>query len=214
MFTGLIQHVGRLDRVEFHGDAGRLWLSARFDSPLQIGESIAVNGACLTLVEQHREHLAFDILRETFLKTALPDKTTGDPLNLERALRMGDPLGGHLVSGHVDGTGIVRDVRSTGRDTVLGIYSSDLIAEMVPKGSIAVDGVSLTLVEVNRSAGCFTVHIIPHTWQHTALCFLQPGMRLNLETDLLGKHVRAASNEKAQAPAITWERLQKAGFLG
>lgn len=105
MFTGLIQQVGRLARIEFSGEAGRLWLNASFPDPLQPGESIAVNGACLTLVEQRGQLLAFDILRETFARTALADKAPGAPLNLERALRLGDPLGGHLVSGHVDGTG-------------------------------------------------------------------------------------------------------------
>lgn len=213
MFTGLIQHVGQLEHVEFHGDAGRLRLTARFETPLRIGESIAVNGACLTLVDQQGEHLAFDILHETFLKTALPDKTAGDPLNLERALRMGDPVGGHWVSGHVDGTGVVQEIQSAGRDTVLAVSAGNLVPELVPKGSIALDGVSLTLVDVDRPAGRFTVHIIPHTWHHTALSALRSGMRINLETDLLGKHVRAALTPAEHKPAMTWKRLRQAGFM-
>ena len=214
MFTGLVQQVGRLERISFQGDAGRLELSARFDAPLQIGESVAVNGACLTLVEQRGETLVFDVLRETFDKTALRDKVPGAPLNLERALRLGDPLGGHLVSGHVDGTGDVRRIEAPGRDKVLAVAAPALIAEIVPKGSIAIDGISLTVVDVVPAEGTFSVHVIPHTWNHTALSVLAPGARVNLETDLIGKYVRQqAANASGAAPAVTWDKLRDAGFL-
>jgi riboflavin synthase len=213
MFTGLVQQIGTWSRIEFEGEAGRLHLSARFDAPLQRGESIAVNGACLTLVDHQGDQLVFDVLKETFDKTSLCDKTPGAPLNLERALRMGDPLGGHLVSGHVDGTGILRRVNPTGRDWVLHIEAPGLIPEMVPKGSIAIDGVSLTLVDVDAGHGRFTVHVIPHSWSHTALSSLAAGSRVNLETDLIGKYVRAAWKAPGQAPAIGWDTLRNAGFL-
>ena len=213
MFTGLVQQVGRLERISFQGDAGRLELSARFDAPLQIGESVAVNGACLTLVEQRGETLVFDVLRETFDKTALRDKVPGAPLNLERALRLGDPLGGHLVSGHVDGTGDVRRIEAAGRDKVLAVAAPALIAEIVPKGSIAIDGISLTVVDVVSGDGTFSVHVIPHTWSQTALSALAPGARVNLETDLIGKYVRRqAANAVPGAPAVTWDKLRGAGF--
>lgn len=212
MFTGLVQQVGRLERISFQGDAGRLELSARFDAPLQIGESVAVNGACLTLVEQRGETLVFDVLRETFDKTALRDKSPGAPLNLERALRLGDPLGGHLVSGHVDGTGDVRRIETAGRDKVLVVAAPKLIAEIVPKGSIAIDGISLTVVDVSPAEGTFSVHVIPHTWSQTALSALAPGARVNLETDMIGKYVRTMAASTASAPQITWEKLRDAGF--
>jgi len=212
MFTGLVQQVGRLERISFQGDAGRLELSARFDAPLQIGESVAVNGACLTLVEQRGETLVFDVLRETFDKTALRDKVPGAPLNLERALRLGDPLGGHLVSGHVDGTGDVRRIEAAGRDKVLAVAAPALIAEIVPKGSIAIDGISLTVVDVVSCDGTFSVHVIPHTWSQTALSALAPGARVNLETDLIGKYVRTMAASTASAPQVTWEKLRDAGF--
>ena len=213
MFTGLVQQVGRLERISFQGDAGRLELSARFDAPLQIGESVAVNGACLTLVEQRGETLVFDVLRETFDKTALRDKVPGAPLNLERALRLGDPLGGHLVSGHVDGTGDVRRIEAAGRDKMLAVAAPALIAEIVPKGSIAIDGISLTVVDVVSCDGTFSVHVIPHTWSQTALSALAPGARVNLETDLIGKYVRRqAANAVPGAPAVTWDKLRGAGF--
>ena len=212
MFTGLVQQVGRLERISFQGDAGRLALSARFDAPLQIGESVAVNGACLTLVEQRGDTLVFDVLRETFDKTTLRDKTLGAPLNLERALRLGDPLGGHLVSGHVDGTGDVRRIESAGRDKVLVVAAPALIAEIVPKGSIAIDGISLTVVDVVLADGTFSVHVIPHTWSQTALATLAPGARVNLETDMIGKYVRSMAASAASAPQVTWEKLRDVGF--
>ena len=213
MFTGLVQQVGRLEQIAFQGAAGRLTLSAHFDGPLQIGESVAVNGACLTLVEQHGDRLTFDVLRETFDKTALRDKAPGAPLNLERALRLGDPLGGHLVSGHVDGTGELQRVESAGRDKVLVVAAASLIGEIVPKGSIAIDGISLTVVDVAPAAGTFSVHVIPHTWSETALVSLAPGMRVNLETDLIGKYVRQTMAMEATAPRVTWDKLRAAGFL-
>ena len=213
MFTGLVQQVGRLEQVSFQGEAGRLALAARFSAPLQIGESVAVNGACLTLVEQHGEKLVFDVLRETFDKTSLRDKAPGAPLNLERALRMGDPLGGHLVSGHVDGTGEVRRIESAGRDKVLVVAAPALIAEIVPKGSIAIDGISLTVVEVSVAEGTFSVHVIPHTWSQTALSSLAVGARVDLETDMIGKYVRTMTAAAAAAPQVTWDKLRDAGFL-
>jgi len=213
MFTGLVQQVGRLEHISFQGEAGRLALAARFDAPLQIGESIAVNGACLTLVEQHGENLVFDVLRETFDKTSLRDKGPGAPLNLERALRMGDPLGGHLVSGHVDGTGDVRRIESAGRDKVLVVAAPSLLPEIVSKGSIAIDGISLTVVEVSPTEGTFSVHVIPHTWSQTALAALAAGARVNLETDMIGKYVRASLGGSTAPASLTWDKLRDAGFL-
>jgi riboflavin synthase len=213
MFTGLIQQVGRLNRIDLRGDAGRLILSAHFPSPLEIGESIAINGACLTLVEQVGENLAFDVLQETIAKTSLQDKAHGAPLNLERALRMGDPIGGHLVSGHVDGTGVLQGVETAGRDSILVVSAPDLIAEIVAKGSIAVDGISLTVVEVIPARGTFSVHVIPHTWAQTALSSLAAGARVNLETDMIGKYVRASLANAPARGGATWDKLRDAGFL-
>lgn len=213
MFTGLIQQVGRLEHISFQGEAGRLALSARFETPMQIGESIAVNGACLTLVEHGDGKLVFDVLRETFEKTSLRDKAPGSPLNLERALRLGDPLGGHLVSGHVDGTGELRRIETVGRDKVLAVSAPGLVADIVPKGSIALDGVSLTVVHLDPAGGTFTVHVIPHTWHQTALASLSAGSRVNLETDMLGKHVRAAMRRPENPSPVSWETLRNAGYL-
>jgi len=214
MFTGLVQQVGRLESISFQGEAGRLRVAAAFSTSLDIGESIAVNGACLTLVEHGPEHLVFDVLRETFEKTALRGKALGAPLNLERAMRMGDSIGGHLVSGHVDRTGQVQSVETAGRDHVLVVAAPELIFEIIPKGSISIDGVSLTVVDVVPGAGTFSVHIIPHTWNDTALSNLVAGMPVNLETDLIGKYVRAQTESSPAAkPSLTWDKLRDAGFL-
>ena len=213
MFTGLVQQLGCLEQISVQGDAGRLTLSARFESSLQIGESIAINGTCLTLVEQSGNHLVFDVLQETFAKTSLRDKSPGTPLHLERALRVGDPIGGHLVSGHVDGTGELVRVESVGRDKVLTIAAQALISEIVPKGSIALDGVSLTVVRVTPADATFTVHLIPHTWHETAFATLSTGSLVNLETDMIGKYVRAAIGNPGERSAVTWDTLRNAGFL-
>jgi len=213
MFTGLVQEVGRLEEIAFQGEAGRLTLNARFSSPLKIGESIAVQGICLTLVEKNRDQLIFDVLRETFDKTALRDKVSGAPLNLERAIRMGDPLGGHLVSGHVDGTGELLRVEMDGQDRILVIAARKFLGEMVPKGSITVDGISLTLVKIDSMSGTFSVAVIPHTWRETSLSSLSAGMQVNLETDLIGKYVHSAVLAEGKAkPMVTWEKLRDAGF--
>ena len=213
MFTGLIQQLGRMEHISFQGDAGRLTLSVPVETSLQIGESIAINGTCLTLVQQSGPHLVFDVLQETFSKTSLRDKSAGALLHIERALRIGDPIGGHLVSGHVDGTGELLRVETVGRDKVLTISAPDLISEVVPKGSIALDGVSLTVVNVTPSDGCFTVHIIPHTWRETTFATLSLGSRINLETDMIGKYVRAAITTPSEHSTLTWEALRNAGFL-
>lgn len=190
MFTGIIQKLGRVESVEGAGGAGRLSLSAApWPTPLQIGESIAVEGVCLTLTGRKRDTLQFDLLQETFARTNLGDKRPGHRVNLERALRVGDPLGGHFVTGHVDGVGVVRSITPIGRDWILEVSCDQaLMAQMVGKGSIACSGVSLTLVDLRRDA--FTVHLIPHTWAETSLSELRPGDKVNLETDMLGKYAQ------------------------
>ncbi|MDR0993427.1 MAG: riboflavin synthase [Verrucomicrobiota bacterium] len=211
MFTGLVQQVGTLRQMAFQGDAGRLTLTAAFSIPLLIGESIAVNGTCLTLAEQSDDRLTFDILRETVERTALRRKAIGAPLNLERALRMGDFLGGHFVSGHVDGTGTLQRIEAAGRDKILHIAAPHLLSGILPKGSITLDGISLTVVQTHPDGGTFTVHVIPHTWRETALSALMEGEEVNVETDMIGKYVQAALHA-ASPPPLTWQRLKSAGF--
>lgn len=214
MFTGLIQKIGELVSVQTGAQEGRLVVRADpWEAPLAIGESLCVSGACLTLASAAGGRMTFDALQETFQRTNLGRKQPGDRVNLERALRAGDPLGGHIVTGHVDGVGILRSRRRAGRDWVLEISAERTLLEgLVPKGSVACDGVSLTIAELSNEG--FSVHIIPHTWEQTALADLQPGQDVNIETDILGKYVRRLLQQNASATSVTWESLQRAGFLG
>lgn len=190
MFTGIIQKTGTIVEVQRSGGSGRLVLeTSPWKSPLVLGESIAVNGCCLTVAAIDGNRIRFDLLEETFNKTCLGEKHAGQRVNLERALRVGDAMGGHYVTGHVDGTGKVRESRSLGRDWYVSVNCvADLLAGMLPKGSIALDGISLTIVELTPEF--FSVHLIPHTLAETAVGELKPGDSVNLETDLIGKYVR------------------------
>jgi len=212
MFTGLIQQIGTLAHRETVAGGLRLVIAgAPWNPPLTPGESMAVNGACLTIAQIQGKNFACDILQETLDCTTLGEKLPGAALNLERALRLGDQLGGHMVSGHVDGIGTVSRRLAKGRDRILRVTcGNELLHGMVMKGSIAIDGVSLTIAELDESS--FAVALIPFTCEHTALGALKAGTTVNLETDLIGKYVRRAL-ETAQAPTpLTWDRLHNAGF--
>jgi riboflavin synthase len=186
---------------------------APWDSPLEPGESVAVQGVCLTVTAAEAGEFACDALQETLRRTDLGAKRPGAPLNLERALRLQDRLGGHLVTGHVDGTGTLLARQASGRDWILEIgCGPELMAGIVPKGSITCNGVSLTVAELRRSS--FTVHLIPHTWDHTSLRALEPGEAVNLETDLIGKYVARALRAARGEAGLTLDDLQRAGFGG
>jgi riboflavin synthase len=188
MFTGLVEALGTVRGLAPGGPGRRLTVAAGLASELALGESVAVNGACLTVVARDAETFAFDVGPETLARTNLGGLRPGDRVNLERALRLGDRLGGHLVQGHVDGVGRVENRRAEGEwVTVWFRCPPALAAEMVPKGSVAVDGVSLTLVDV--AVDRFNVALIPHTLSATTLGLKGPGDAVNLETDILGKYV-------------------------
>jgi riboflavin synthase len=188
MFTGLVETLGSVGTVVPEGAGRRLMIATHLAGELTVGESIAVNGACLTVVAQDADTCCFQAGPETLARTNLGELGPGDRVNLERALRVGDRLGGHLVQGHIDGLGrIARRLLEGEWETVWFDCPRELADQMVSKGSVAVDGVSLTLVEVlDRS---FSVALIPHTLAHTTLGFKGPGRTVNLETDLLAKYV-------------------------
>jgi riboflavin synthase len=189
MFTGLIEVLGTVRHIRAD-HAGRLLMLAAptLAAELAVGESVAVNGVCLTVVERDAETCSFQAGPETLRRTNLGELTAGDRVNLERALRLSDRLGGHLVQGHVDGIGQIADRQRQGDwETVWFTCPAALAAQMVSKGSVAVDGISLTLVEVG--ADRFSVALIPHTLTHTTLGFKPVGATVNLETDLLAKYV-------------------------
>ena len=195
MFTGLVEILGRVEQVDREGSGRRLTLCwpelGKGGDPLSLGESVAVNGCCLTVVatDDSRDRFVVQAGPETLLRTNLGDRSSGDAVNLERSLRIGDRLGGHFVQGHVDTTATLRDRRPDGEWEFLAFTLDPAWSPlMVPKGSVAVDGVSLTLVDV--SPGEFSVMLIPHTLAVTTLGTLRPGDRVNIETDMLAKHVQ------------------------
>jgi riboflavin synthase len=191
MFTGLIQALGTVRGANDDGHGGRTLRvqDAALAPKLEIGESIAVNGACLTVTERATDSFAFQVGPETLAKTNLGALSSGDRVNLERALRAGDPIGGHFVTGHIDGTGKLMEKSSNGDWlTIWFSYPPPYGELLVKKGSIAVDGVSLTVVDVERER--FSIMLIPHTRDHTTLGLKEPGASVNLEFDLLAKHVR------------------------
>jgi riboflavin synthase len=190
MFTGIVQDVGRVLSRESRGGDVRLTIACeRLDlTSTHVGDSLCVQGCCLTAVELNRNTFAADVSRETLALTTLGDLEPGAQVNLEPALRAGDPLGGHLVSGHVDGVAQVTDLRSDGRSRRLTVETSAALARyLAPKGSVAVDGVSLTINTVQGSS--FGVNVIPHTHSSTTLGQLAVGARVNLEVDQLARYV-------------------------
>lgn len=194
MFTGIVQSVGRVAAVEPRGGDLRLAIDAsdlatRIDAlRLADGESIAVSGTCLTVVAREGGHFMADVSRETLALTTLGSLRVGDAVNLEAALRAGDPLGGHLVSGHVDGVAEVAGLHGDARSLRVEVQVPDTLARfLAPKGSVALDGVSLTINEVQGSR--FGINLIPHTMQATTLGQLAVGRRLNLEVDQLARYL-------------------------
>jgi riboflavin synthase len=189
MFTGLVEDLGTVRQVARIADGAELIIAATFASQLASGESVAVNGACLTVVERNSESFRFQAGFETLAKTNLGDLHEGDRVNLERSLRFGDRLGGHLVTGHIDAVGRIAERANRGEfESVWFSCPPELTRQLVPRGSIAVDGISLTLVDV--ASDRFSVMLIPHTLSVTTLGFKRAGDAVNLETDLLAKYVQ------------------------
>lgn len=188
MFTGIITDVGRVRAVEERGD-WRFYVRVPFDAAtLALGASVACSGTCLTVVERDGDSLAFDVSAETLAKTTLGRWREGTPVNLERSLKLGDELGGHLVYGHVDGLARLVERRAEGASTRFVFEAPDALAGLVaPKGSVALDGVSLTVNEVEGRR--FGVNVIPHTLAVTTLGERQPGDELNIEADMLARYV-------------------------
>lgn len=209
MFTGIIERTARLAAIEPRpggvslrlarpeavGDGGG---AAPWDD-LTIGESIAVDGCCLTLVAADAAGIAFDVIEETLRRTSLGLRRPGDRLNLERALRVGDRLGGHLVSGHIDGTGRTVAVRADPRETILTVeIPAGVPVRVVHKGSIAIDGISLTVASVDGPR--FTVALIPHTLAATNIGSRREGDLVNLESDPIGRWVETLLVERGVLP--------------
>ena len=198
MFTGIVREVGRVEAVEERGEAVRLVVRApETAAAAAVGDSIALAGVCLTAVEVDDGAVAFDAVPETLRRSTLGEWKVGTRVNLERALRMGDRLGGHWVQGHVDGVANVLEVRPEGGSVVLSFsLPNELAAFFVEKGSVCIDGVSLT---VNRVRGAeFEVNLIPHTLKVTTLARLEPGVEVNMEADLVARYLEGLSRAAAR----------------
>jgi riboflavin synthase len=189
MFTGLVEEVGKIDQIRPHGPGVRLTIGcARVLDGMALGDSVAVNGACLTATEITATSFSVDAVPETMSRTAIGTLAPGDPVNLERAMRLGDRLGGHLVQGHIDGTGMVVGATPEGESLRVRIsMAPGLRKYVVDKGSIAIDGISLTVAECHEDG--LSVALIPHTMVHTTLGPTSVGRVVNLEVDLLAKYV-------------------------
>jgi len=211
MFTGIIEKLGTVVTVHKRDRDGTIQVDGGWDlTEIGVGDSICVNGACLTVSSLDGTAFVADVSMETLNRTNLGTLQPGDQVNLERALRLCDRLGGHLVTGHVDGTGRVREGLREG-DSYRFVFevADDLSRTLVGKGSVAVDGISLTVSRLEE--GSFEVYVIPHTLDRTTLKWRRPGDRVNIETDIIGKYV-----EKFMSPdreGLTLETLVKSGFL-
>lgn len=189
MFTGIIEEVGTVKGFAINGSSGRIKIKARkVLEGTELGDSISVNGVCLTVVTMQPGSFEADVTRETVDRSGLAELNVGDAVNLERAMLMGGRFGGHIVSGHIDGTGTVVSKKKVENSTVITIGADKkIINGIVPKGSVAIDGISLTVAELTDKT--FSVAVIPHTGEETTLVLKGEGSTVNLENDVIGKYV-------------------------
>ena len=221
MFTGIIESFGTIKRIESKGEGKVLHIGCDLDlSETKMGDSIAVNGACLTVVGLEKNTFKVDMAPETVERTTFKQLTKGSRVNIERALRLSDRIDGHLVSGHIDGTGIISLIKKKSNAVIIKIdIGSKLAADMIEKGSVAIEGISLTINQCSDKD--FEVSIIPHTADITTIGLKNVGDKVNIETDMIGKYVKkivlgSVSRNDALSKGqkdISMELLAKNGFL-
>ncbi|UCD28394.1 MAG: riboflavin synthase [Planctomycetota bacterium] len=216
MFTGVIRAMGTVQSIRRGSTSARLVLKAPdLPRPISNGSSICVNGVCLTVAKCDDTNIEYDVVPETLSRSTLGNLSVGDRVNLEPSLRMGDPLDGHMVQGHVDGTAQVREIRVNDDGHVIELLADEsLISFTIPKGSIAVDGVSLTVVDVSNDV--FSIAIIPTTLKETTLGLLKVNDKVNIETDILARTIVTTMKRWRSSPAessITMDMLREQGFF-
>ena len=217
MFTGIVEEMGAITALEKTLAGTRFTILASMVlADLKIGDSVSVNGTCLTVVSKSERDFSVEVSPETLSVTTLSSFAAGTPVNLERAMRLNERIGGHLVAGHVDGVGVIRSRQQDGNANLFTIGASpEILRYCVAKGSITVDGISLTLNEVTDRG--FSVAIIPHTAKVTTLGLKQVNDSVNLESDLIGKYVERLLQERSQlpkpTPVIDKDYLQKRGLI-
>jgi riboflavin synthase len=216
MFTGIVEEIGRLHRVHAKGESMVMRVEAnKVLEDVRMGDSIAVNGVCLTVVSFDGRSFTADIMPETYRQTNLSTLTPGSRVNLERAMQVGGRFGGHIMQGHIDGTGTIHAKQREANAVVFTIqpFDKQQLRYIIPRGSIAIDGISLTVVAAFEHQ--FTVSIIPHTLAQTILFDKKPGETVNLETDILGKYIEhfISRKEPSQTERLTTAFLAENGFL-
>src|SRR5215831_11026480 len=217
MFTGIVEEMGAITSMEKTLAGTRLTiLASTIIGDLKIGDSVSINGTCLTVVTKDERNFTVDVSPETLSVTTLGHLTAGAPVNLERAMKLNERIGGHLVAGHVDGVGTIRNRRQEGNAIFFTIeVPNEILKYCVTKGSVTIDGVSLTINDV--AAHSFSVAIIPHTAKVTTLGLKQVNDSVNLESDLIGKYVERLLQERSQLPKINpiidKDYLQKRGLI-
>ena len=218
MFTGIIEETGWVESICQSGEYCSLIIKApKILEDASLGDSIAVNGICLTVSQKTTQSFQADVMGETMRRTNLSDLSAGSRVNLERAMKMNGRFGGHIVSGHIDGTGKIVSVRKEGNAFWYQIETGpEILRYIIEKGSVAIDGISLTVAKLEEKS--FSVSIIPHTRQETILEDKKPGDRVNLENDLIGKYVERLLSfqepkEEKKESKLSMEFLQENGFL-
>jgi len=216
MFTGLVEELGKVKAIARGPKSVRLTVTAnKVVSDVKLGDSIAVNGTCLTVVDYSSSWFTADVMPETVDRTILSKLKLGDTVNLERTLRVGDRFGGHIVSGHIDGMGIIKDMQKDDNAVVIRIEAEPAVMRyIIEKGSVAIDGISLTVVAYGDN--WFTVSLIPHTASLTTLGIKTVGSHVNLETDVIGKYVEKLlglnTPKKSRDSHISIDFLRSNGF--
>jgi riboflavin synthase len=215
MFTGLVEELGKVTAVQKGKESLRLTVAAKkVLADIKLGDSIAVNGACLTVVDYNDAQFTADVMPETVDKTAFRLLKKGETVNLERTLQVGSRFGGHIVSGHIDGVGTILAKDQDDNAILIRIQTTaEIMRYIVKKGSIAIDGISLTIADL--AADWFMVSIIPHTAKETTLGIKSPGSEVNLETDIIGKYVEkllGTGVKENKESFLTMDMLQKYGF--
>lgn len=213
MFTGIVEQIGRISVSREVPHGRRIGIEAgSMAADCKRGESVCVSGVCLTVAETNEQSFEFDVIRETLEKSTLGSKRVGDVVNLERSLRVGDRLDGHFVQGHVDGTATVQQVKNSGKEYVLRLrLEPSLMIYMIPKGSVSIDGVSLTIASVDREG--ISVALIPTTLERTNFSSLAAGHRVNIETDVIARTIVQSIREMMAGGSLKIETLQRAGFV-
>lgn len=215
MFTGIIEEIGVLLAANSQADGKRLTVGAKeILEDAEIGASISISGACTTIEKLTENSFSVFISKETLAKTTLGKMTSGDCVNIERAMRLSDRLGGHLVSGHVDGTGTIKSLSVQGSSPVLQIeHPRQFLHLCVEKGSIAIDGISLTIAAMNDTV--IQISLIPHTFENTTLKYKKTGDTVNIEYDLIGKYIYRFTQTGKQMPGETLNKnmLKDSGFM-